>query len=69
MNINNLYQLVKDKKLVFVLAVLDSAKTERDLFNNIEDFESNIAKFTFIELARSMNALGAEFQIAQISKV
>ncbi len=61
--------LVKDKKLVFVLAVLDSAKTERDLFNNIEDFESNIAKFTFIELARSMNALGAEFQIAQISKV
>lgn len=58
--------LIKGKKVIFVLAVLDSAKKERDLFKEIEKFESNIAKFALIELVKNMNALGAEFQIAQL---
>ena len=60
--------LLKGKKIVFVLAVLDSAKTERDLFKDIDKFDSNIAKFTLIELTKNMNSLGAEFQIVQLLK-
>lgn len=61
-------QLLRNKKVVFVLAVLDSAKNERDLVTNLEDFESNIAKFALIELSKYMNGLGANFQILQLKK-
>lgn len=61
-------QLLRNKKVVFVLAVLDSAKNERDLVTNLEDFESNIAKFALIELSKYMNGLGANFQIVQLKK-
>lgn len=61
-------QLLRNKKVVFVLAVLDSAKNERDLVTNLGDFESNIAKFALIELSKYMNGLGANFQILQLKK-
>lgn len=61
-------QLLRNKKVVFVLAVLDSAKKERDLVTNLVDFESNIAKFALIELSKYMNGLGANFQILQLKK-
>lgn len=57
---------IKGKKIIFVLAVLDTAKTKRSLLNNIEKFDSNIAKFTLIELSKNMRTLGANFQIVQI---
>lgn len=50
------------------MAVLDSAVKDRDLYNEIEKFESNIAKFTLIELVRNLNALGIQFQITQLKK-
>lgn len=61
-------RLIRNKKVVFVLAVLDSAKNERDLVTDLEDFESNIAKFALIELSKYMNGLGANFQILQLKK-
>lgn len=60
--------LIKDKTFVFVLAVLDTAKTKRDLYENIERFDSNIAKFTLIDLSKDMRALGMEFKVLQIEK-
>ncbi|MBA5630340.1 DUF6119 family protein [Moheibacter lacus] len=59
---------IKNKKVVIVLAVADSSKKKRDLFTNIEKFESNIAKFMLTELAKNMRNLGIEFQITQIDK-
>jgi len=59
---------IKGKKIIIVLAVLDSAVKDRDLYNEIEKFESNIAKFTLIELVRNLNALGIQFQITQLKK-
>lgn len=57
---------IKGKKVIFVLAVLDTSTTKRSLVNNIDKFESNIAKFTLIELSKNMRNLGMNFQILQL---
>lgn len=72
--LNNISQddfinLFIDKKFVFVLSVLDSAKRKkRSIYNNIEDFSSNIAKFTLIDLSKQMKTTNIEFQVFQIEK-
>lgn len=58
--------LIRNKKSVFVLAVLDTGKTERSLYENIDKFESNIAKFTLNELAKGMRNLGMPLEILQL---
>ncbi len=55
------------KKLIFVLAVLDTANVERGI-ENIEQFNSNIAKFTLQDLVIGMRGIDVEFKIAQIHK-
>ncbi|MCT2560350.1 DUF6119 family protein [Chryseobacterium herbae] len=60
--------LFKNKKIVFVLSVLDAAKKKRSLYSNIEKFDSNIAKFTLIDLSRQMRAIGVDFQVLQLEK-
>ncbi|MDR6462867.1 DUF6119 family protein [Chryseobacterium sediminis] len=59
---------IKDKKVIFVLAVLDTSVTKRSLIREIDKFESNIAKFTLIELSKNMRNLGVDFQILQLNK-
>ena len=54
-----------EKKLVFVLAILDTGEKERRL-SNITEFNSNIAKFSLQELTRNMRGLDVELRIAQI---
>ncbi|KMQ61411.1 hypothetical protein ACM46_15415 [Chryseobacterium angstadtii] len=60
--------LFKNKKIVFVLSVLDTAKKKRSLYSNIEKFDSNIAKFTLIDLSRQMRAIGVDFQVLQLER-
>ncbi|MDQ1770541.1 hypothetical protein GQR60_02705 [Labilibaculum sp. A4] len=59
--------LFKKRKLIFVLAVLDTATTKRD-FKNIKKYDSNIAKFSLHELVKNMRSLAIDFRITEISK-
>jgi uncharacterized protein (TIGR04141 family) len=59
---------LKNKKITFVLAVLDTSDSGRSLVTEIEKFESNIAKFTLVELSKNMRNLGVNFQILQLEK-
>ncbi len=61
---NEFKELFK-KNLIFVIAVLDTAKGKREL-KNIEQFNSNIAKFSLRNLYRDLKTLGLEFKITQI---
>lgn len=60
--------LFEKRKLVFVLAVKDTSKKIRRLATNIEDFDSNIAKFSLNELTQKMRNLEIDFQILQLEK-
>lgn len=61
-------ELFENKKMVFVLAVLDTATTERMISDGISRFGSNIAKFSLQELVKGMRGLGIEFRITQINR-
>ncbi|WP_025144352.1 DUF6119 family protein [Pedobacter jeongneungensis] len=58
--------LFTNRKFIFVLAVQDTAKSHRTLLTQIDQFESNIAKFSLNELAKNMNNLEINFQIEQL---
>lgn len=59
--------IVKQRNIVFVLAVLDTSKSDREL-NNINEFDSNIAKFALNELSKNMRNLDIKFEILQLEK-
>ncbi|WP_027380790.1 DUF6119 family protein [Chryseobacterium daeguense] len=59
---------LQGKKFIFVLAVLDTSDSGRSLANEISKFDSNIAKFTLVELSKNMRNLGVNFQILQLEK-
>lgn len=60
--------LMKGKKVIFVLAVLDKSDKNRTLKKDLKKYNSNIAKFCLNELAKNMRGLGVEFQILQLEK-
>ncbi|MCJ8155743.1 TIGR04141 family sporadically distributed protein [Chryseobacterium sp. SSA4.19] len=59
---------IKNKKIIFVLAFLDTSNSGRRLITEINKFDSNIAKFTLVELSKNMRNLGVNFQILQLEK-
>lgn len=59
--------LFRVRKPIFVLAVLDTSTKTRKLGNQIEEFESNIAKFSLNELAKNMNNQEISFEILQLT--
>lgn len=60
-------EIVKQRNIVFVLAVLDTSKSDRKLAD-IQEFDSNIAKFALNELSKSMRNLDIKFEILQLEK-
>ncbi len=60
--------IIKTKKPIFILAVLDTAQTQRDLKINVSDFGSSIAKFSLQELIKGMKGIDTDLRITQISK-
>jgi len=62
---NDFVDLFKDRKPVFVLAVKDTATSNRSL-NKIEDFNSVIAKFSLHELVKNMRNLSIDFEICEL---
>jgi uncharacterized protein (TIGR04141 family) len=67
-NLKSLFKKRKEREIIFCFAVLDTAKTNRLLQNQINLFDSNIAKFSLIELRREINSLGFGFRVIQIKK-
>ncbi|MFX0206857.1 MAG: DUF6119 family protein [Candidatus Hodarchaeota archaeon] len=57
-----------DKKLVFVLAVLDTATDRVRDVKEIDKFKSTIAKFSLQELTKEMQGISVDFRITQINK-
>jgi len=57
-----------DKKLVFILAVLDTATDRRRSIKDIEEFKSTIAKFSLQELMKQMKSIDVDFRITQIKR-
>jgi uncharacterized protein (TIGR04141 family) len=64
---NVFIDLFTTRNLVFVLAVLDTSVANRSLATQIDEFGSNIAKFSLNELAKNMNNQEISFQILQLS--
>jgi uncharacterized protein (TIGR04141 family) len=61
--------LVKDRKdiqIIFCLAFVDKSASSRSLKDKIQDFNSNIAKYSLIELHRQVRNMGFDFKIIQI---
>ena len=67
--VNTLEEFIKivKKKPIFILAVKDDSTKNRYL-KNIEEFASNIAKFSLNELVGNMRTLGVDFRITQIKR-
>lgn len=63
--------LFKDKKLVYVLAVMDESTIQRDIkvLDDFKKIKSNVAKFSLKELIEKMMSKGFSFKITQITKV
>ncbi|KLU65673.1 hypothetical protein DEAC_c23030 [Desulfosporosinus acididurans] len=59
--------LFKGKNIIFCLAFYDIAKVERDIVN-IDRFDSNIAKFSLIELYRRLKSAGIKLRVIQIRR-
>jgi uncharacterized protein (TIGR04141 family) len=57
-----------EKKLVFVLAVLDTASDRTRDIREVEKFKSTIAKFSLQELTKEMQGIGIDFKIFQIPR-
>jgi uncharacterized protein (TIGR04141 family) len=56
----------KDIQIVFCLAFVDKADGPRSLKDNIDDFRSNIAKYSLIELYKQIRGMGFDLKIVQL---
>ena len=64
----NLFKQTPRPKLTFCLAFVDTANAPRSLFSDITKFNSNIAKYSLIELSQDLRQMGFDFKVVQIEK-
>lgn len=67
---NGIASLFKNKspqQINFCLAFVDKASSKRNLKEEINKFNSNIAKFSLLELKRELYAMGFGFKIIQLT--
>ncbi len=68
---NGIASLFKSKspsQIIFCLAFLDTATKKRNLKDEIGKFDSNIAKFSILELKGQLNKMGFGFRIIQLER-
>ncbi|HSZ35329.1 MAG TPA: DUF6119 family protein [Puia sp.] len=58
----------KHKNISFCLAFVDIAAENRILKNNVQKFQSNIAKYSLIELRQQIRAMGFDFKVIQLNR-
>ena len=64
----NLFKQSPRPRIAFCLAFVDTATTKRSLFTDIKKFDSNIAKYSLVELSRDLRLMGFELKVVQIEK-
>lgn len=67
-NLAALFRDRKDHEIVFCLAFVDEAVKPRVLKDDLEQFDSNIAKYSLIALKREITGLGFGFKVIQLNK-
>lgn len=67
--ISSLFKNKRPQNIFFCLAFVDKSDSGRELKNDLNKFNSNIAKFSLLELKRELNYLGLGFKICQLKKV
>jgi uncharacterized protein (TIGR04141 family) len=60
--------IVNDNQIVFCLAFVDHGMKKRNILDNIEDFDSSIAKYSILELKKALMSYGFGFKIIQLNK-
>lgn len=63
-----LFQNKRDQQIIFCLAFVDDNPKKRVLKDELEKFNSNIAKYSLIALKREITGLGFGFRVIQINK-
>lgn len=66
-----LVSLIKERHrsgITFCLAFVDTANAKRTLITDINEFRSNIAKYSMIELSKELRLMGFNFKVVQIDK-
>ncbi|MBC7936285.1 MAG: TIGR04141 family sporadically distributed protein [Rhizobacter sp.] len=58
--------IVNVNQIIFCLAFVDKGAQKRDLLNDIEKFESSIAKYSILELKKTLMYYGFGFKIVQL---
>jgi len=64
--LSSLFDNKKPYQIIFTLVFCDLSLKNRSLKTNVEDFQSNIAKFSLIEVKESLNNMGFGFKIVQV---
>jgi uncharacterized protein (TIGR04141 family) len=65
----DLFRSKRDREIIFCLAFVDEASKPRVLKDELEKFDSNIAKYSLIALKREITGLGFGFKVIQLNKL
>ncbi len=66
--LKSIFEQKREINICFCLAFVDTSETNRSLKDNIEQFDSNIAKYALIELKNAIKQFGFDFKIIQLKK-
>lgn len=67
-NKESFVSLFKERKICLCMALIDDVVNERDI-GSISAFDSNIAKYSLIQLYRSLRGLNIDFKLIQIRQL
>jgi uncharacterized protein (TIGR04141 family) len=67
-SLSDLFRTRRDREIIFCLVFVDEAATNRVLKDDLEKFDSNIAKYSLIDLKREITGLGFGFKVTQLNK-
>lgn len=67
-NLAELFRSKRDHEIIFCLAFVDQASMSRTLKDKLEEFDSNIAKYSLIALKREIVGMGFGFKVIQLNK-
>lgn len=66
--LQQLFTNVQQKNIVFCLAIVDRADKDRSIKDNINDFQSNIAKYSLLDMEKQVSAMGFDVKIIQVKR-
>jgi len=67
-NLTELFRGKRDHQIIFCLAFVDKAASPRSIKDKLEDFDSNIAKYSLIALKKEIVGMGFGFKVIQLCK-